>query len=451
MIIITPTAIIKTPAQKSTAFFNSLLLLYKLFDFLNISFTKWDYSKKCGIIRTMKVITDEKKIDELLTRGIDKVYPSKELLEQVLRSGKKLRLYQGFDPTGDRLHIGHMVGLRKHRQWQDLGHEVIFLIGDGTGEAGDPTGKQKTREKFFTSEELRENAKGYLKQASKIVRFDGPNPIKILYNGDWLNKLVKTDILNIAQNFSVQQMIERDMYQERLKAGEEINMREFLYPLLQAYDSVAMDVDLELGGSDQTFNMLAGRTLMRKMKGKEKFVMTTPLLSDSRGIKIGKSEGNVIGLTDEPNDLFGKIMSLGDDAIIPMFTLLTDLPLGEIKSFNIKKDAMALKKRIAHILVANLHSEKHAQKAEDNFANTFQKKEIPADIEEIKCRTGELLSEVLVKNKILLSKGEWRRLVEGNAVHDLLKEENIKDSNIKVSENLIMKIGKKRFVKIIVK
>ena len=311
----------------------------------------------------MKTDATEDKIEELLTRGVDKIYPSKELLEKDLRSGKKLRLYQGFDPTGDRLHIGHMVGFRKHRQWQDLGHEVIFLIGDGTGEAGDPTGKKKTREKFFTSEELRENAKNYLAQASKIVRFDGENPIKIMYNGDWLNKLTKTEILNIAQYFSVQQLIERDMFQERLKAGETINLREFLYPLLQGYDSVAMDVDLELGGSDQTFNMLAGRMLMKAMKGKEKFVMTMPLLADAKGVKIGKSEGNVIGLTDSPNDLFGKVMSLGDDAIVPMFTLLTDVPMQEIEKMDIKKDAMALKERVAHILVGDLNTEEQAKEA----------------------------------------------------------------------------------------
>src|SRR3989344_5320166 len=249
----------------------------------------------------MALTPKEDKITELLTRGVDKIYPSREALEETLRSGKKLRLYQGFDPTGDKLHIGHMVGLRKHRQWQDLGHEVIFLIGDGTGQAGDPTGKKQTREKFFTKEELRENAKSYIEQASKIVRFSGPNPIKILYNSEWLNKLTLVDVLNIAQNFSVQQLIERDMFQERLKSGESINLREFLYPLLQGYDSVAMDVDLELGASDQTFNMLAGRTLMKAMKGKDKFVMTTPLLSDSTGRKIGKTEGNVMALNDDPN------------------------------------------------------------------------------------------------------------------------------------------------------
>ena len=390
------------------------------------------------------------KIDELLTRGVDKIYPSRELLEKVLRSGKKLKLYQGFDPTGDKLHIGHMVGLRKHRQWQDLGHEVIFLIGDGTGEAGDPTGKKKTREKFFTQKELRANAKDYLAQASKIVRFDGPNPVKIMYNSDWLNKLTKNDILNIAQHFSVQQLIERDMFQERLKAGESINLREFLYPLLQGYDSVAMDVDLELGGKDQTFNMLVGRMLMRAMKGKEKFVMTMPLLSDSKGVKIGKSEGNTIGLTDEPNDLFGKIMSLGDEAIIPMFILLTDVPMKEIASFNIKKEAMNLKKIIASLIVSQLYDKARAKAAGENFVNTFQKRRIPDIMLTVKGKNGEPISTILIKAKVLSSKSEWRRLVLENAIHDLSKNKNITNVNLKTSGNLILKIGKKKFLKIIV-
>ena len=398
----------------------------------------------------MKVEKNIDKIDELLTRGVYKIYPSKEKLEQVLRSGKKLRLYQGFDPTGTKLHLGHMVGLRKHRHWQDLGHEVIFLIGDGTGQAGDPTGKKKTREKFFTQTELRTNSKDYLSQASKIVRFDGPNPIKILYNSDWLNKLTTIDILNIAQNFSLQQLIERDMFQDRLKMGETINMREFLYPFLQGYDSVALDVDLELGGSDQTFNMLAGRTLMQAMKGKEKFVMTTPLLSDSKGAKIGKSEGNVIGLTDPASELYGKIMSLGDDAIIPMFTLLTDVSLKEIAKFDTQNDAMTLKKQVALIIVTQLHNETLAKEAQENFVHTFQKKEIPEAMEEIKCKNGELLSEVLVQNKILSSKSEWRRLVLENAIHDLSENKNIKDVNLKVSDNLILKIGKKKFLKVFI-
>jgi tyrosyl-tRNA synthetase len=392
---------------------------------------------------------EEDSIEELLTRGVDRIYPSKEALEQTLRSGKKLRLYQGFDPTGDKLHIGHMVGFRKHRQWQDLGHEVIFLIGDGTGQAGDPTGKKKTREKFFTQDELRANAKDYLTQASKVVRFDGENPIKIMYNGDWLNKLTLVDILGIAQHFSVQQLIERDMFQERLKAGESINLREFLYPLLQGYDSVAMDVDLELGGSDQTFNMLTGRTLMKAMKNKEKFVMTTPLLTDSKGVKIGKTEGNVIGLTDEPSDLFGKIMSLGDDAIIPMFTLLTDLPINAIKSFDVKKDPMILKKRIAHTLVASLHSEEAAQAAEENFSNTFQKKEIPKEMAELSMDGAQSLMEILVQTKNLSSKSEFRRLVKEGAITNLESGEKIADPDLIPDKGQSFKIGKKTFVKIV--
>ncbi len=392
---------------------------------------------------------DTDKIHELLHRGVDKIYPSREVLEKALLSGQKLKLYQGFDPTGDKLHIGHMVGFRKHRQWQDLGHEVIFLIGDGTGQAGDPTGKKKTREKFFTSEELRTNAKNYLTQAQKIVRFDGPNPIKIMYNGDWLNKLNLTDILDIAQHFSVQQLIERDMFQERLKKGESINLREFLYPLLQAYDSVEMEVDLELGGSDQTFNMLAGRTLLKAMKNKEKFVMTTPLLSDSKGVKIGKSEGNVIALIDEPSDLFGKIMSLGDDAIIPMFTLLTDFPLDEIEKFDLSKDAMILKKKVASLIITQLYDAAAAVQAEENFSKTFQKNEIPDTMTEIKKDGDMSFMELLVGAQVVSSKGEFRRLLDEGAITDLDANTKITDVNMVPAAGQRFKIGKKRFIKII--
>ncbi len=393
-----------------------------------------------------KVNTDEQKIEELLTRGVDRIYPTKEALKEVLLSGKKLKLYQGFDPTGTQLHIGHMVGLRKHRQWQDLGHEVIFLIGDGTGQAGDPSGKKKTREKFFTQEELRQNAKDYIQQAGKIVRFDGENPIKVLYNGDWLNKLGLVDILNIAQNFSVQQLIERDMFQERLKAGESINLREFLYPLLQGYDSVAMDVDLELGASDQTFNMLTGRTLMKVMKNKEKFVMTTPLLTGSNGVKIGKSEGNVIGLTDTPNDIFGKIMSLSDDTIIPLFKLLTDVPNEEIDSFDINKQAFALKKRVGCEIVTQLYSKEEAEGAQSNFENTFSKGEIPEDIKEVS--RGKTWIDLVVENNLVESKGEFRRLVEAGAVSEMTTGDKITDPNT-VAVAGVYKIGKRRFVKVV--
>lgn len=363
-------------------------------------------------------------IDHLLTRGVDTIYPTREALEKILRSGKKLRLYQGFDPTGTQLHIGHAVAMRKLREWQDLGHHVIFLIGDGTGQAGDPSGKMKARGRFMSREELRANAQDYVKQAGKIVRFDGENPVEILYNSDWLNKLKLVDILNIAQNFSVQQLIERDMYQVRMKAGESINLREFLYPLLQGYDSVAMNIDLEMGGTDQSFNMLAGRQLVQSMLNKEKFVMTVPLLADAKGVKIGKTEGNAIGLTDAPNDFYGKIMSLGDDAIIPCFTLLTDLPDEEIttmkSAMELGENPMAFKKLLAFELTKQFNSKKDAEDAQNEFETRFQKHDLKsAELPLVSLqllKTGATIIDLAVAAGCVSSRSEAKRLVEQKAI-----------------------------------
>jgi tyrosyl-tRNA synthetase len=242
------------------------------------------------------------------------------------------------------------------------------------------------------------------------------------------------------------------MFQERIKEGLPINLREFLYPLLQGYDSVAMDVDLEVGGTDQTFNMLTGRTLLQAMKGKEKFVMTLPLLSDSKGVKIGKSEGNAIGLTDSPDDLFGKIMSLGDDAIIPMFNLLTDIPVEEINKFDIKKDAMDLKKRVASIIVETLNNKDKADEARKNFENTFSKGDFPENAKVIKSSKDEKISDVLLKEGIVDSKSEYGRLVDAGAVLQISDLENKKISNIHefVGEGeRKIKIGKKIFVVVV--
>lgn len=392
----------------------------------------------------MRAVIDKGKIKELLTRGVDKIYPSTEALEKILLSGRKLKIYQGFDPTGDKLHLGHMVGLRKHKQWQELGHEVIFLIGDGTGQAGDPTGKKSARREFFTSKELRKNAENYLNQAKKIVNFKGSNPVKIMYNGNWLNKLKLPEILKIAQNFTVQRFIERDMFQERLKANEPIYLREFLYPLLQGYDSVFLNVDLELGGTDQTFNMLVGRTLARTMKNKDKFVMTTPLLSDSKGVKIGKTEDNVIALVDGPEDLFGKIMSLGDDMIMPMFTLLTDVPMSDIENFDIKKEPMNLKKRVAYTIVSQLHSKEEADKAEKNFSNTFQQHKIPDKLTEIKINGRPI--DVIVASGATNTTSAARVLLQDGAVTDMTtnKKLTLKDE---FENGHVYKIGTHTFIK----
>ncbi len=394
-------------------------------------------------------------IEHLLTRGVDKIYPSREELEKVLRSGKKLRLFQGFDPTGTKLHIGHAVGFRKLRQWQDLGHDVIFLIGDGTGQAGDPSGKKTARDTFFTSEELRKNGKDYVLQSSKIVRFDGPNPVKILYNGDWLNKLGLTEILNIAGHFTLQQMLERDLYQERLKNNIPLSLREFMYPLLQGYDSVAMEVDLELGGSDQTFNMLAGRSLVGSILHKEKFVMTVPLLTDAKGTKIGKSEGNVIGLTDAPNDFFGKIMSLGDDAIVNCFTLLTDTPSEEIQEMQKKMDdgenPMLFKKRLAFELTKQLNSEEDAKQAQSAFEQTFQDRQAPTSMPEFTTKQSEWNPvDLLVASKLVSSKSDAKRLLEQGAVEINGKAISHQLSTISIKNSDILKVGKKKFLKIII-
>ena len=404
-------------------------------------------------------------IDKLLTRGVDKIYPTKEALETLLRSGKKLKLYQGFDPTGDKLHLGHMVGLRKHRQWQDLGHEVIFLIGDGTGEAGDPTGKKKTREKFFTGEELRENAKGYLEQASKVVRFDGPNPIKIMYNGDWLDKLTKRDILNIAQNFSVQQLIERDMFQERLRVGQSLFMHEMLYPVFQGIDSQMLSkiydsCDLEVGGTDQTFNMLMGRKVMevhaQEDSQEPQGVLSFELLVGLDGKeKMSKSLDNYVGITDVPVEMFGKIMSIPDSAIASYFELCTFTPVSQIEDITKRLTSGKVNPRdtkmdLAQQIVEIYHGRAKADEARITFVDTFQNKKLPDDMPEAKVEKGVLLVDVLIGEDVIDSKSEFRRLMGEGAIRKD-GEEKLTDPAIKVENDLVLKVGKHRFIKITVK
>lgn len=393
------------------------------------------------------------KIEELLTRAIEKIYPSKEKLEKVLRSGKKLKLYQGFDPTGIQLHIGHMVGLRKLRQWQDLGHEVIFLIGTGTGQAGDPSGKLKTREKFLTEEELKANAVDYVKQAAKIVRFEGDNAVKIVFNGDWLNKLKLKDILDIAGHFSLQQLAERDLFQERIKRGEDVNLREFMYPLLQAYDSVVLEVDLEMGGSDQTFNMLTGRRLEKAMIGKDKFVMTTPLLTDSKGIKIGKTEGNVIALTDKPENLYAKIMAFPDDIVMKGFEYLTDVPISEIKEIEKADNPMLAKKKLAHEIARQLNTKEAADDAARHFESIVQQKETPVEIPNFDYSGSSTINiaDLLAQTELAPSKSEAKRLVEQGGVEIDNKRITSLNQQIEIKNGIIIRVGKRKYVKIITK
>lgn len=393
-------------------------------------------------------------IEEVLTRGVEKIYPSKEELEKVLRSNKKIRLYNGIDPTGPNLHLGHMVILRKLRQFQNLGHHVILLIGDFTGMIGDPSGKSKTRAPM-TQEQLLENAKTYKQQASKILDFSGKNPIEIKYNSEWLGKLGLAEVMSLASLVTYPQVIERDMFQKRMKEGQDVFVNELFYPLMQGYDSVAMDVDLEIGGSDQTFNMLMGRTLMKKIKGKEKSVLTMQLLAEPGKVKMGKTEGNLVALNEKPNEMFGGIMAWSDGMIIPGFNLLTNIPLEEIQKIeeNLKSqktNPMELKKRLAKEIITQLHSKKEALEAQKEFERIFQKGKAPIYhilIYDIKDGLKNIV-DLLVETKLAPSRSEAKRLIEQGAVE--VDELVIRDTQhvIRIKNGMIIRAGKRKFLRI---
>ena len=393
-----------------------------------------------------KVNTDSNKIQELLTRGVENIYPTREFLEKELKSGRQLSLYTGYDPTAPTLHIGNGVTLMKLRQFQQLGHKVIMLIGDFTGLIGDPTDKGAARVQQ-TREQVLENCKEYQKQASAILDFSGDNPVELKFNSEWLGKLNFADVLELTSNFTVQRMLERDMFQKRQQDEKPIYLHEFLYPVMQAYDSVAMDVDGEVGGNDQTFNMLCGRDLMKSLKKKEKFVLTLKLLVDPTGKKMGKSEGNMVMFTDEPNDVFGKVMSWPDEMIPLGFEICTALSEEEIKT-NMKLGPRDAKMSLAKDIVKTMFGITKANQAKKYFIGTFQRREVPDDVQEIKARVGELLSEVLARENIISSKSEFKRLIAGRGIA-FESGEPVADLFQKIIKTTTFKVGKKKFVKIV--
>ena len=400
-------------------------------------------------------ITDPNKIDQILERRVEKIYPSKDALKKVLLAGKKIRLYQGYDPSAPNLHFGHLVGLLKLKEFQQLGHEVIFLIGDFTGMVGDPSGKEKTRVPL-TREQVSKNAETYKNQAKKILRFEGENPVKLKFNYDWNSKLTFTEILRLGRHLTVQQLIERDMFQKRIKKGQNISLEEFLYPFIQGYDSIAMDVDLEIGGSDQMFNMLIGRDLMKKVKNKEKFVITTKLITDSKGNKIGKTEGNVINIAGSPNEFFSQIMSITDESIIPAFSLITDIPLEKIeeieKSIKAGENPMKFKKQLAWELTKMLNDEKSADNAKQEFEKVCQGGQQPSKIPvfPLKKLSNNPINiiDLLTETNLCSSRSEAKRLISQGCVE--LNNEAIKQhSNIAIKTNDTLKVGKRKWLEII--
>ncbi|OGJ06763.1 tyrosine--tRNA ligase [Candidatus Nomurabacteria bacterium RIFOXYD2_FULL_35_12] len=396
----------------------------------------------------MEVITDEKKIDEILTRGVEDIF-IRENLKANLLSGKQLRIKLGIDPTSPFIHLGRAITLQKLKTFQDLGHKAVLIIGDFTAKIGDPSDKLEKRP-MLTNEQIKNNLKKYLEQISLILDM---KKVEVKYNSEWLSKMNIPELGRLLECFTVQQMVKRRNFKKRLDAGEDVFMVEFMYPAMQGYDSVAVKSDLEIGGFDQLFNLKAGRTVQKRYGQKEQDIMVLSMLEGTDGRKMSSSWGNVISIVDKPDIMYSKIMEVKDDFILKYFTLCTNISLFEID--NIKKELengtnpRDIKMRLAHEIVGIYHGNKKAELAEENFVNTFQKKEIPDEMEEIKADAGELLSEVLVKNNILSSKSEWRRLVLGNGVHDLDKNSTIIDQNIKIVENLTLKIGKKRFVKIL--
>lgn len=400
-----------------------------------------------------KVVTDDKKIEELLTRGVSSIYPNKEFLESKLKKGEKLTLYLGVDPTGPTLHLGHFIPIKKLADFQKLGHRIILLIGDFTATIGDPTDKNATR-KPLTRKQVLSNLKNYKKQASKIISFSGKNKALFKFNSKWLSKMNFEDVLTLASKMTVQQMLERDMFEKRMEEGRPISVHEFMYPLMQGYDSVAMNVDGEIGGNDQTFNMLCGRRLLKEINNKEKFVLTTNLLEDNTGKKMGKTEGNMVSLLDNSREMFGKIMSWTDGLIVPGFELCTDISISEVESI---KDALNqkdinpkdFKLRLAKEIVKIFFGEKEAEKAKGIWENTFSKKETPDDVKIINANNGDKLIDIFVKEKIISSKSDFRRLINEGAINNMDKDEII--SSESVVSVATYKIGKKRFCKIEIK
>ncbi|MEI6581227.1 MAG: tyrosine--tRNA ligase [bacterium] len=399
----------------------------------------------------MKVTIDEKRIEEVLTRSISKIYPSKEALKSVLSSGKQMRVYIGIDPTATDVHLGHSTNYILLKKFHNLGHKIIVLIGDFTAQIGDPSDKNALRKKL-SALEVKNNLKTFKKQIGKIIDFnDKKNPVQFAFNSKWLAKMPFGQVMELASNFTMQQMMERDMFQKRVKENKPIYMHEFFYPLMQGYDSVALGADIEIGGTDQTFNMLAGRILVKNLQGREKFVITTTLLENpiTKEKLMSKSLGTGVGLDESPIEMYGKIMAQADENINQLFIDCTYLELDEIDKIKLDfKNPRDLKMKLAYEIVKIYHGEKRAKEAEENFIKTFQKKEIPERIEEIK--GSGALGELLVYNKIIESMSQWRRLVDEGAIKKLSEKEEVRIMDYKIEATTgVYKLGKRRFVKII--
>lgn len=383
---------------------------------------------------------------ELIKRGTAEII-SEEDLTAKLKQNRPLNVKAGFDPTAPDLHLGHTVVLHKMKHFQELGHNVTFLIGDFTGMIGDPTGKSETR-KPLTKEQVLANAETYKEQVFKIL---DPEKTKICFNSAWLEPLTMKETLSLMAKFTVARIIERDDFQKRYKAGEPIGMHEFMYPIMQGFDSVNMDTDIELGGTDQKFNLLVGRDLLRQYGRQAQVAITMPIIEGLDGVqKMSKSLGNYVGISESPKDMFGKLMSITDELMFKYYTLLSDMSLKDIEKM--KQDIetgdfhpMTAKKNLAKEIVSRYHGTKAGIEAEEEFVRVFSNKNIPTDIQEYKIQ-GCFLDIILALN-FASSKSEARRLAEQGGVH--FENEKVYDLTLIPEHEGILKVGKRKFAKLI--
>jgi len=402
----------------------------------------------------MSVKNDQNLIDEILTRSIDTIYPDRQAFENLLKSGKSLRIYMGIDPTATYAHLGHATNYIILKRLHELGHKIIVLIGDFTAMIGDPSDKSSAR-KRLTEEEVKENFKTFKDQIGKILDFsDLENPIELRFNSEWLNKLTLKEAVELASHFTVQRMLERDVFEKRIKEKKPLYVHEFFYPLMQGYDSVALEADVEIGGTDQTFNMLAGRILVKDYQHREKIVVTTTLLENPvTGEKLmSKSLGTGIGLNESPQEMFGKTMALPDEAIIQVFIDCTYLSMVEIKELEMSlksgTNPRDIKNRLAFEIVKMYHSKEDAAQARENFDKLFKDKEIPDDMPEFHLGAKNIL-DVLMETKLAASKGEARRLVDGGGVK--VDGKVVPDYEFMVQSipaGVVVQKGKRGFVKV---
>ncbi|MFZ5535180.1 MAG: tyrosine--tRNA ligase [Patescibacteria group bacterium] len=386
-------------------------------------------------------------IEELLTRGVENIIPGKEKLRELLESGKKLNIFLGIDPTATNIHIGHAVPLRKLNAFAKLGHHVTFLIGDFTALIGDTSDKD-TERPVLTTEQIQKNFETYKKQAEKVLDF---SKITVVHNSQWLKKLSFTDIVKLTQHFSAGDFVGRELIKKRLTEGKKVGLHELLYPVMQGYDSYYMDTDIQLGGTDQTFNMQAGRVLQKDLRHKESFIIANGFLEGTDGRKMSKSWGNAIWLTDSADEMFGKVMSLRDELIIQYLTLATDATMEEVASAEKKladgENPMLLKKELAVRLVTELHSEKDASDAKANFELRFQKGDVAAsDIPHMSknnVKTDATMVDVLVSFGMAASKSDAKRLIEQKAVRHNGQPVVLTKDPVTLSVNDVIEVGRK--------